>query len=338
MDPESAHNCVLNLFSKVRILYPLLKILYSPEYNISVKIGELTFRNNLGLAAGFDKNGIALKLWDSLGFSHVEVGTVTPLPQPGNPKPRMFRLKKDLAVINRLGFNNKGADQIRENILNAKKTLNNDFVIGINIGKNKDTPIENSISDYKICFEKLYDVADYFTLNISSPNTEKLRTLHDSGNLSELLLQIQTLNRELSQKFKKNIKPVFLKISPDINNENAVSVYKNAVAHNLTGIIATNTTVSRKGLREEINETGGLSGKPVKILSDEILNIFNELNINNLGHKLILIGCGGIFDSSDVKDKIKKGAALVQIYTGFIYEGPSIIKKILNKKFKIWNH
>ena len=330
MDPESAHNCVLNFFSKVRTLDPFLKILYSPEYNTTVKISELTFRNNLGLAAGFDKNGIALKLWDTLGFSHVEVGTVTPLPQPGNQKPRMFRLKKDLAVINRLGFNNIGADQIRENILNSKKTLSNDFVIGINIGKNKDTPIENSISDYKICFEKLYDVADYFTLNISSPNTEKLRTLHDPENLSELLSQIQLLNKELSRKFSKNNKPVFLKISPDINKENAESVYKNAVVHDLTGIIATNTTVSRIGLSEVINKTGGLSGKPVKNLSDEILNVFNNLNKNNMGHKLILVGCGGIFNSTDINDKFQRGASLVQIYTGFIYEGPSIIKKILN--------
>jgi len=330
MDPESAHNCVLNFFSKVRIFDPFIKFLYSPENINSVRVGDLTFRNKLGLSAGFDKNGIALKFWDSLGFSHIEVGTVTPSPQSGNPKPRMFRLKKDHAVINRLGFNNKGADEIRENILKAKKTLSEDFVIGINIGKNKDTLIENSISDYKICFEKLYDIADYFTLNISSPNTEKLRTLHESENLSELLLQIQTLNRELSQKFKKNIKPVFLKISPDINKENAESVYKNAVAHDLTGIIAANTTVSRSGLTEKINENGGLSGKPVKTLSDEILNTFNQLNKNNSGHIINLIGCGGIFNSADAKDKIKRGAALVQIYTGFIYEGPSIIKKILN--------
>lgn len=333
MDPESTHNCVLNFFSKVRIFDPIIKFLYSPKNNVPIQIGELTFRNKLGLSAGFDKNGAALKFWDVLGFSHIEVGTVTPLPQPGNPKPRMFRLKKDSAVINRLGFNNVGTDEIRKNILNAKKTLSKDFIIGINIGKNKDTPIENienSISDYKICFEKLYDVADYFTLNISSPNTEKLRTLHDSENLSELLSQIQILNKELSQKFSKNIKPVFLKISPDISNEDAVSVYENALAHNLTGIIATNTTISRSGLSEDINETGGLSGKPVKILSDEILNIFNELNKNNTGHKLILIGSGGIFNSSDAKDKLKRGASLIQIYTGFIYEGPSIIKKILN--------
>ncbi|HQY52951.1 MAG TPA: quinone-dependent dihydroorotate dehydrogenase [Ignavibacteria bacterium] len=330
MDPESAHNCVLNFFSKVRIFDPLIKILYSPKNNEPIQVSDLAFRNKLGLSAGFDKNGAAIKFWDVLGFSHIEIGTVTPLSQSGNPKPRMFRLKKDSAVINRLGFNNKGADEIRKNILIAKKTLSKDFVIGINIGKNKDTPIENSISDYKICFEKLYDVADYFTLNISSPNTEKLRTLHESENLSELLSQIQLLNNELSQKFSKNIKPVFLKISPDINNINAQSVYENAVTHKLTGIIATNTTVSRSGLSEDINETGGLSGKPVKILSDEILNIFNELNKKNSGYKLILIGCGGIFNSSDVVDKIKKGAALVQIYTGFIYEGPSIIKKILN--------
>lgn len=330
MDPESAHNCVLNFFSKVRIFDPILKILYSPKNNSSFYIDNLTFKNALGLSAGFDKNGVALKFWDTLGFSHVEVGTVTPLPQPGNPKPRMFRLKKDNAVINRLGFNNKGAEEVRKNILKVKNSLSKDFIIGINIGKNKDTPIENSIDDYKKCFEKLYDVADYFTLNISSPNTEKLRTLQESEILSELLSQIQSLNKILAQKFSIHLKPVFLKISPDIDKNVAESVFKNAIKHQLTGIIATNTTVSRSGLSEDINEKGGLSGKPVKILSDEILNIFNELNNNFSGNKLILIGCGGIFGSSDANDKFERGASLIQIYTGFIYIGPSIIKKILN--------
>lgn len=331
MDPENAHNLVLNFFSKAGFLMPFVNFLYSPKKNEPFFFNDLTFRNKIGLSAGFDKNAVALRLWDAIGFSHAEIGTVTPLPQSGNPKPRIFRLKKDRALINRLGFNNKGADEICQNISKSKNYLSSDFIIGVNIGKNKDTPMENAFYDYKLCFEKLFDVADYFTLNISSPNTADLRTLHENEQLSELLGEIQDLNKDISHRKNKKLKTVFLKISPDINKEAASIIYDNVKKHNIDGIIATNTTVTRKGLSSGIDEHGGLSGKPLKFKSDEILSIFNELkNKDRSDAKPILIGCGGIFNTEDMKAKIKNGASLVQIYTGMIYEGPGFIKKLLN--------
>ncbi|MBK8982596.1 MAG: quinone-dependent dihydroorotate dehydrogenase [Ignavibacteria bacterium] len=293
-------------------------------------MNNLTFRNKAGLSAGFDKNGSALRLWDAIGFSHAEIGTVTPLPQPGNTKPRVFRLKKDKALINRLGFNNLGADAVKKNISAARKYLSSDFIIGVNIGKNKDTSIEDAVIDYKICFEKLYDVADYFTLNISSPNTEGLRTLQEDDKLSKLLGEIQDLNRELSDKKKAAMKTVLLKISPDIDKLSADSLYRNVIRHSIDGIIATNTTLSRPDMKSNSDEQGGLSGKPLKPLSDEILKLFDEMKKDSTGIKPVLIGCGGIMSSDDMKDKIKYGASLIQIYTGLIYEGPSLLKKILN--------
>ncbi len=330
LSPESAHNLVLNFFSKSGFLIPFVKLLYSPENSEKFTINNLTFRNKAGLSAGFDKNGSALRLWDAIGFSHAEIGTVTPLPQQGNPKPRLFRLKKDKALINRLGFNNLGADHVFKNITEAKKYLSSDFIVGVNIGKNKNTSIEDAVNDYSICFEKLYDAADYFTLNVSSPNTEGLRTLQEDHRLSELLGKIQSLNRMISDKKKVNMKTVFLKISPDIDKLSADSVYENVIRHNIDGIIATNTTIGRPDLKLFSNEQGGLSGKPLKLLSDKVLKLFNDMNDNRTGVKPVLIGCGGIFNSDDMKDKLKFGASLVQVYTGLIYEGPSLIKKILN--------
>lgn len=329
-DSEKIHNFTLFIISKFTFLYPVFKFLYNPNKNSSVKIVNCTFKHPLGLAAGFDKNGVAIRFWDAVGFSHIEVGTVTPLGQPGNPKPRIFRLKKDKALINRLGFNNKGADEIRKNILEAKPKLKNDLVIGVNIGKNKDTPIPNAVNDYKICLEKLYDVADYFTVNISSPNTQSLRELHNDKYLDELLSEIQSLNSQLASKYKTEPKNIFLKISPDLESEEIEHVYGFVCKHNFTGIIATNTTVSRINLSEKSDEQGGLSGKPVKPLADKVLNKLSELNLKNQNKKLILIGVGGVFSRSDFDDKIKNSASLVQVYTGFIYEGPGIIKKILN--------
>lgn len=328
--PESAHNLVLNFFSKAGFLIPFIKFLYSPENSEKFTLNNLTFRNKAGLSAGFDKNGTALRLWDAIGFSHAEIGTVTPLPQQGNPKPRLFRLTKDKALINRLGFNNLGADQVFKNITETKKHLSSDFIIGVNIGKNKDTSIENAVNDYIICFEKLYDAADYFTLNISSPNTEGLRTLQEDHRLSELLGNIQSLNRIFSDKKKVNMKTVFLKISPDIDKLSAESVYENVIRHNIDGIIATNTTIGRPDLKSISVEQGGLSGKPLKQLSNEILKLFYDIKNAGNGIKPVLIGCGGIFSKDDMNDKIKCGASLVQIYTGLIYEGPSLLKKILN--------
>lgn len=329
-DSEKIHNFTLSVISKFTFLYPVFKLLYNPNKNSPVKIINCTFKHPLGLAAGFDKNGVAIRFWDAVGFSHIEVGTVTPLGQPGNPKPRIFRLKKDKALINRLGFNNKGADEIRRNILEAKPHLKNGLVIGVNIGKNKDTSIINAVNDYKICLEKLYDVADYFTVNISSPNTQSLRDLHNKEYLDNFLSEIQLLNSQLALKYNIEQKNIFLKISPDLEEAEIEEVYDFVCKHNFTGIIATNTTVSRTNLSEKSDEQGGLSGKPVKPLADKVLNKLSELNLKNQNKKLILIGVGGVFSSPDFKDKIKNGASLVQVYTGFIYEGPGIIKKILN--------
>ncbi len=264
-DAEAVHNFILSLVSRLTFLYPVLKKIYSPKNNTGTDIKELRFKNQLGLAAGFDKNGIAIRFWEAIGFSHIEVGTVTPLPQSGNDKPRIFRLKKDGALINRLGFNNKGIDEVRKNITEAKKHTGKDFIIGVNIGKNKNTPIKDAFIDYRICFEKLYHEADYFTLNISSPNTEGLRMLHEEQYLDNLLFEIQKLNNEMSAANNINPKCIFLKISPDLNYEMIESIYKLCLKNNLTGIIATNTTVERKKIKTQIDEQGGLSGKPLEI-------------------------------------------------------------------------
>jgi len=330
-DPEDIHNFIMNFVSKNSLLYPVFRIFYSPEDKNSVLISDLKFKNRLGLSAGFDKNGIALRFWESLGFSHVEVGTVTPLSQHGNEKPRIFRLIKENALINRLGFNNNGADDIKKNIAEARKFTGSDFIIGVNIGKNKDTSIKNAFEDYKICFEKLYDEADYFTLNISSPNTEGLRLLHEEQYLDTLLSELQKLNHYISDLKSSDVKCIFLKIAPDINNEMIESVYRTAAKNHISGIVATNTTVQRPKIKSDLNEQGGLSGKPLKSMSDKVLKKLNELNKKNLLNPLILIGAGGVFSKKDFDDKINNGASLVQIYTGFIYEGPSMIKKILNK-------
>lgn len=328
-DAESVHNFVLKFLSEAVFLYPLFKRIYSPRKISEVFINEIKFKNKLGLAAGFDKNGIAIRFWESIGFSHMEVGTVTPLPQTGNDRPRIFRLKNDEALINRLGFNNKGADEIRYNILEAKKLTGKDFVIGVNIGKNKATPVKDAVIDYRICFEKLYDAADYFTINISSPNTEGLRLLQEEQHLDKLLSEIQKLNIEISKSKSSSLKCIFLKIAPDITEEMAEMIYNVSVNNNITGIIATNTTVQRIKLKTAINEQGGLSGKPLKQMSDNILKKLNVLNSKN-NNALILIGVGGVFSRSDFEDKINSGALLVQIYTGFIYEGPSVLRNILS--------
>jgi len=329
-NPESVHDFMLKMFSGFTFLYPVFRMIYSPSSNKNIVLGNLCFKNYAGLAAGFDKNGIALRFWEALGFSHAEVGTVTPLPQSGNEKPRLFRLKKDKALINRMGFNNDGCEKVRQNILNCRNYLSRDFMVGVNIGKNKDTHIKDALSDYKKCFETLFDAADYFTLNISSPNTEGLRRLHEENYLDELLKEIMNLNESLSLKFSVNKKPVFLKIAPDLNPEMIESVFRISGKNGVTGIIAANTTVQRPDLKTHTNEQGGLSGKPLKNMSNKVLKKLYELKETNLDYKPVLIGCGGIFDKKDAELKIKLGADLIQIYTGFIYEGPGILKKLVN--------
>jgi dihydroorotate dehydrogenase len=323
-DSEKVHNFTLFVISKFTFLLPFFKTLWTSSNKEKVRINNLVFKNRLGLAAGFDKNGVALRFWNAIGFSHIEVGTVTPLPQSGNPKPRLFRLIKDRGIINRMGFNNAGAEAVRKNIFDAKKYLSKDFIIGVNIGKNKNTPNENAADDYLKCFKTLYDAADYFTINISSPNTKGLRELQEEESLRELLTKIKNLNKSLSD--FKEVKNVYVKIAPDINDDQIKTIYNTAVETGLTGIILTNTTVTRNNLKEKINEAGGLSGKPLKNIADDVLQKFSGLNSEG---KLILIGAGGVFNKEDYNKKISNGASLVQIYTGMIYEGPAIIKKIL---------
>jgi dihydroorotate dehydrogenase len=226
-----------------------------------------------------------------------------------------------------MGFNNVGAEKLRKRILKAKKRVRKDFVIGVNIGKNKETPIENAFDDYAKCIEVLYDAADYFVINISSPNTPGLRTLHGNEELNTLLFEIIMKRNEIVKSTKQAEKCIFLKIAPDLNDEELESVYKTALNYGLNGIVATNTTITRENLLSNINEEGGLSGKPVKGLSDKVLKKLNELNGDN--KEFVLIGVGGVFDKSDYKDKMILGADLVQVYTGLIYEGFGITNKIL---------
>jgi dihydroorotate dehydrogenase len=326
-DPEKVHNFVISFVKCIPFLYPLIRFFCRPSVNEKIKIGDLTFKNPIGLAAGFDKNCDVLRFWDALGFGFAEIGTVTPLPQAGNPKPRLFRLVKDTAIINRMGFNNTGADEIKKNLLKAKKYIRPDFIVGVNIGKNKNTSLVNAVNDYLICLEKFYDCADYFTVNISSPNTEGLRDLQGEKYLDGLLFSITDKRIQLEKNTGK-YKMIFLKIAPDLTEEEIKNIFNIVCKNSFDGIIVTNTTTSRQGLISNIHQEGGLSGKPLKNLSDVILNKLNDLNRHN-SKKIHLIASGGIFTKSDIEDKIKFGAELVEIYTGFIYEGPCIVKKLL---------
>lgn len=332
LSPEAAHGFVFAVVSRLTFLYPLFRTLYSSKESNSAEgivIGDIKFRNRLGIAAGLDKDGKAIRFFDAIGFSHIEVGTVTPLPQPGNSKPRLFRLVKDKALINSMGFNNSGADELKRNILAAKALIRGGFVIGVNIGKNKNTPLDKAAEDYKICLEKLYDAADYFTINISSPNTEGLRDLQGVEYLDNLLSEIQKTNEEISSKKSMPLKNVFLKIAPDLEKDQIKMIFQSALRHRLTGIIATNTTLSREGLSLGNELNGGLSGKPLKNKSDLVLIALNDLKMIS-GSNIILIASGGVFTKRNYLDKIESGAELVQVYTGFIYEGAGIVKKILD--------
>ncbi|MCX7834099.1 MAG: quinone-dependent dihydroorotate dehydrogenase [Ignavibacteria bacterium] len=338
LDPEIAHNLVLWCASKFKFLYPVAKKLYSPQNcKENFSLNGQKFKNLIGLAAGMDKNGEAILFWNAIGFSHIEVGTVTPKPQKGNPKPRLYRLVEQEALLNRMGFNNKGAEKIKLNIQKAKrKLIDKDFVIGVNIGKNKETPLDKAVDDYLFCFEKLFDVADYFTVNISSPNTAGLRELQNEKHLSDLLKSLQEKNSELAVRKGVSTKDIFIKISPDLNKTEITKIFNIAGKYNITGFIATNTSINHKfsfpiskdGTESADIFKGGISGKPIKELSNKVLGFLNELKQAN-EYKPVLIASGGVFSKEDFKSKILLGASLVQIYTGFVYEGPLIIKKLL---------
>ena len=286
----------------------------------------LEFRNPIGLAAGFDKNGTAAQALSALGFGFIEVGTVTSEPQPGNPRPRIFRLPRDRALINRLGFNNCGAVQVAENVKRGRP----DCVLGVNIGKSRRVAIEDAIPDYLATFDAVYEVADYIGVNVSSPNTPNLRELQRADLLSELLNALQERNLVLANRFSLAApRPLLLKIAPDLNEAEIESIVELALKNDVAGIIATNTTISRDGLqtpREKIDSCGegGLSGAPLRDRSNQVIALIYRLT----GGSLPIVGVGGVFTAEDAWEKIGAGASLIQLYTGFIYEGPSVARRI----------
>jgi len=286
-----------------------------------VNVMGLQFPNPVGLAAGLDKNGECINAFAAMGFGFVEVGTVTPRPQPGNEKPRMFRIEHANAIINRMGFNNKGVDYLIAQVRKA----NFKGVLGINIGKNKDTTDEKAKDDYIYCMRKVYNYASYIAVNISSPNTPGLRSLQYGAALNELLMALKNEQQRLAQQFDKYV-PIAVKIAPDLTEDEVKSIAQSLIEHNIDGVIATNTTLSREGVEglKYGNEMGGLSGKPVKDKSTEVIALLAKA----LDNKLPIIGVGGISNGEDAKQKIAAGAKLVQVYTGFIYQGPELIKEI----------
>lgn len=326
--PEPVHHFSMKALKKITCTKAgqvLLKKLYAPSRERAVQIAGLHFKNQIGLAAGFDKNANYLKELALLGFGHVEIGTVTPLAQSGNDHPRLFRLPKDKAIINRMGFNNDGATEVANQLRKYRKNYpKNDMLIGGNIGKNKLTPNENAWQDYLICFDALHEVVDYFVVNVSSPNTPGLRALQDKEALKEILKTLQNRNAE-----KPLHRPIFLKIAPDLEREQVDDVIELAHEINLEGLVISNTTIDREGLSSSENKIeaigpGGLSGKPVFKKSTALLKYVADKTAG----KIPIIASGGIFNAYDANEKIKAGASLVQVWTGFIYEGPGIIKNI----------
>ena len=287
------------------------------------------FKNPLGLAAGFDKNASYLQSLETLGFGFVEIGTVTPLAQAGNPKPRLFRLKKDSALINRMGFNNLGVDRVAEALKKWKEKKpgsgNGQLIIGGNIGKNKITPNENAWQDYGICFEKLFPWVDYFVVNVSSPNTPGLRELQEKASLRKILAHLLLLNKK-----QRPRKPIFLKIAPDLSYTELDDVIDLALEIGLDGLVVSNTSISRETLSTDAVDlkgigAGGLSGKPIRKRSTEFIQYIAQKS----KRRLPIIGSGGIHCAADAKEKMDAGADLIQIWTGFIYEGPGLVKRIL---------
>ncbi len=323
-DAEKIHERTIKLLTS-DFLPPLIKPFCNfNSSKLQRKVGRLTFKNPIGLAAGMDKNCVAMKSWNAIGFGFAEAGTVTPLPQQGNAKPRMFRLKDNLGIINRLGFNNVGADEFEKNLEKAREELPGDFLIGVNIGKDKRTELDDAFQDYKFTFEMCFEHADYFAINVSSPNTEGLRQLQQRKYLDEILKSLQLLNKELDEIYPSEQKDIYLKIAPDLTETELEDILQVSIDNRITGIIATNTTISCDTLPVGNYEQGGLSGKPLEAISSAVLRFIKK----EAGEKLVLIGCGGIFNADDVKEKFDLGASLVQIYTGLVYKGAGLVKRI----------
>ncbi len=330
LDPESAHYTVTNGLRKTLKIWGMKKLFkssFSMEHpGLEREVFGLKFKNPVGLAAGFDKNAEYIEEMACLGFGFIEVGTLTPRPQPGNVAPRMFRLKNDEALINRMGFNNKGVDVAATRLKHLRDR--NGVIVGGNIGKNKDTPNERALEDYRYCYRALFDVVDYFVVNVSSPNTPGLRDLQEKGPLLEILQTLQSENAK-----KEAPKPILLKIAPDLTDGQLDDIIEIVKQSGIAGVIATNTTISRENLRSDaalIRETGGLSGKPLKNRSTEVIRYLTTKS----EHAFPVIGVGGIHSEEDAIEKLQAGAALVQLYTGFIYEGPGLIKRICRRLLK----
>jgi dihydroorotate dehydrogenase len=326
-DPEKIHHFT---FSLIRFFHKIgfgsiFRSIYKIENpKLERELFGLKFPNPVGLAAGFDKDAKLYKELSNFGFGFIEIGTVTPKPQPGNGKPRLFRLQEDSAIINRMGFNNGGVaeavERLKQNGNIASTPLKDRVLIGGNIGKNKITPNEEAVNDYIICFEALFDYVDYFVVNVSSPNTPNLRALQEKKPLTDLLQTLQNRNDS-----KEKRKPILLKIAPDLTDEQLLDIIEIVSETKIDGVIATNTTISREGLSSKNKkEMGGLSGKPLNKRATEVIRFLSE----NSNRAFPIIGVGGIHTAEDALEKLGAGASLVQLYTGFIYEGPDLIKQI----------
>ncbi|GEM84699.1 quinone-dependent dihydroorotate dehydrogenase [Meiothermus hypogaeus] len=320
-DPETIHERVMHGLAWLGQRGPTLELMRRlcavQDERLAVTAFGLRFPNPIGLAAGFDKNAVAVRAWAALGFGHVEIGSVTALPQPGNDKPRLFRLPQDQALINRMGFNNEGAEAIATRLKHLQQTFGKLPVpIGINLGKSKATPLEEAPKDYLQSLSILWPYGDYFVVNVSSPNTPGLRALQDKDRLEELLAALVG--------FVQGRKPLLLKIAPDLGWAQIDEILALAEQYRLSGLIATNTTTSRAGLTTLTDEAGGLSGKPLRARSLEVLRYLHT----RLQGRLPIISVGGIFSAADVWERLAGGATLVQVYTGFVYEGPFMVKKL----------
>ncbi len=331
LDSEHAHDLAISGLEKTgqcRISRAAMASIYGLENpRLAQTLWGLHFPNPLGMAAGFDKNARAIPALAALGFGFMEIGTVTPRPQQGNPRPRIFRLPDDQAIINRMGFPNEGADVVAARLMRLDKRLGKPAIpLGINLGKNKDTPLEDAAQDYIAAFEKLFPYGDYCVINVSSPNTPGLRLLQGVDTLSALMAQVQAANQRLAAQHQRTPLPCLLKIAPDLATEDLEAIGSLALVSGagIDGLIATNTTLSRNGLISNVNETGGLSGVPLRARSTEVIRTLYRM----VGKRVPIIGVGGISNGQDAYEKLRAGASLVQVYTAFIYQGPAIVRSI----------
>ncbi len=320
MDAEKSHDLTLKWLKKIENS-PFRFLISQQRVEDGVEVFGIRFPNKVGLAAGLDKNGSCIDAFAALGFGHIEIGTVTPRPQPGNPQPRLFRIPEKGAIINRFGFNNHGVDHLIENV----KQSNYRGILGINIGKNFDTPVERAVEDYMICMEKVYPYASYITVNISSPNTANLRQLQFGEALDELLSAIKKKQAELLKLHNKQV-PVLVKIAPDLDDEEVKQLAETFKHHRIDGVIATNTTFDREEVEGlmHADEQGGLSGAPLHKKSTEVLRKFCQ----QVDGAFPVIGVGGVDSAETARDKLDAGASLVQLYSGFIYKGPALVSEV----------